>query len=168
MTEDLLPPPPSRPPADPIVVERAARVSADLMKFVRQVRSVSAPVRGKLQRDMRERLEAERRALLGSQAVLPESLRHYAITFTEVQWMLDAWITATERENDDQECRRDFIEVATRMLGETEVLRQPESAAAATAARPGWWSALTRGLRADSRSAQPLRPPQPALPDVLA
>ena len=40
-----------------------------------------------------------------------------------------------------------FVDVATRMLGELEVLRQPDPALDPPGRRPGWWSAITRGLR---------------------
>ncbi|MCM5682614.1 hypothetical protein M8A51_24040 [Schlegelella sp. S2-27] len=147
MSEDPPPPPAPRPPPDRTVLERAERVNNDLMKFVRQVRTATGPVRAKLQQDMRARLEAERAALLGGQHVIPETLRHYAVTFTEVQWLLDVWIEATERNKDEQEYRHDFIDVATRMLGELEVLRQPDPALDPPGRKPGWWSAITRGLR---------------------
>jgi hypothetical protein len=130
MSDDPPPPPAPRPPPDRTVLERAERVNNDLMKFVRQVRTATGPVRAKLQQDM-----------------IPETLRHYAVTFTEVQWLLDVWIEATERNKDDQEYRHDFIDVATRMLGELEVLRQPDPALDPPGRKPGWWSAITRGLR---------------------
>ncbi|AKJ32227.1 hypothetical protein [Caldimonas brevitalea] len=156
-----LPPPPPRAPPDPLVIERAERINADLMKFVRQVRTATGPVRAKLQQDMRERLEAERAAMLGGQHVLPETLRHYAVTFTEVQWLLDAWIEATQRNTgDDQELRHDFIDVATRMLGELEVLRQPDPVLDPPGRKPGWWAAITRGLRPEPGGP----PPEP---DIL-
>jgi hypothetical protein len=152
-----------RPPPDPELIERVERVNTDLMKFVRQVRTASPPVRTRLQLDMRERLERERRALLGRHSVLPESLRHYAVTFTEVQWMLDVWIDASAREVDEPLLRREFLDVATRMLGELEVLRPPDPALDPPARRPGWWSAITRGLRAGD--AEPPRRTED--PDIL-
>jgi hypothetical protein len=160
-------PPPSRLPPDPEVLERAERVNSDLMKFVRQVRTASPPVQVRLQQDMRERLEAERTALLGNSSVLPESLRHYAVTFTEVQWMLDAWIDATARNADDDDLKREFLDVATRMLGELEVLRQPDPMMDPPGRRPGWWSAITRGLRpgAPQGGPEPSRPGD--LPDII-
>ena len=158
-------PPPPRPPADPEILERVERVNTDLMKFVRQVRTASAPVKAKLQQDMRERLESERLALLGNHRVLPESLRHYAVTFTEVQWMLDVWIEATQRESDESELRREFLDVATRMLGEMEVLRQPDPALDPPTRKPGWWSAITRGLRSGNGDDEP--PPDPRMPDIV-
>ncbi len=157
-------PPSRRQPPDPSVIERAERINSELMKFVRQARTASPPVRAKLQQDMRERLEAERAALLGGQSVLPEALRHYAVTFTEVQWLLDAWIATTAREADELEVRQDFIDVATRMLGEIEVLRQPDPVLDPPERRPGWWSALTRGLESDA-GAEPASPWDE--PDIL-
>ena len=150
-------PPSSRQPPDPEVLERAERVNADLMKFVRQVRTASVPVRARLQQDMREHLETERTALLGQSSVLPEALRHYAVTFTEVQWMLDAWIDATARNADDHDLRREFLDVATRMLGELEVLRQPDPSMDPPGRRPGWWAAITRGLRPTTSADSPPR-----------
>ncbi|MCW7538392.1 hypothetical protein OOT46_11130 [Aquabacterium sp. A7-Y] len=163
MSDETPPPSPPRVPPDPAVLERAERINSDLMKFVRQVRTASGPVRAKLQQDMRARLEAERMVLLGGQQVIPETLRHYAVTFTEVQWLLDVWIEATERERDDQESRHDFIDVATRMLGELEVLRQPDPALDPPGRKPGWWAAITRGLR-PGEPAERLPPPEP---DIL-
>lgn len=163
--DDDDPPPAPRQPPDPSVIERAERINSELMKFVRQARTASPPVRAKLQHQMRERLEAERAALLGNRPVLPEALRHYAVTFTEVQWLLDAWIATTEREADELEVRRDFIDVATRMLGEIEVLRQPDPVLDPPERRPGWWSALTRGLRADE-TGEPAASPWDE-PDIL-
>lgn len=157
-------PPAPRPPPDPSVIERVERINADLLKFVRQARTASPPVRAKLQQDMRERLEAERTALLGRQSVLPEALRHYAVTFTEVQWLLDAWIATTAREADELEVRRDFIDVATRMLGELEVLRQPDPAMNPPGRSPGWWSAITRGLQAGTGDEPPCALDEP---DIL-
>lgn len=160
---DSTPPEPPRAPPDPDLIERVERVNTDLMKFVRQVRTASPPVRTRLQLDMRERLERERRALLGRHSVLPELLRHYAVTFTEVQWMLDVWIDASAREVDEPLLRREFLDVATRMLGELEVLRAPDPALDPPARRPGWWSAITRGLR--SGEVDP--PRRPGDPDIL-
>ncbi|WKB51226.1 hypothetical protein [Eleftheria terrae] len=167
MSDDTPPPLPPRIPPDPAVIERAERINSDLMKFVRQVRTATGPVRAKLQQDMRQRLEAERSVLLGGQQVIPETLRHYAVTFTEVQWLLDVWIEATERNSDDLEFRRDFIDVATRMLGELEVLRQPDPALDPPSRKPGWWAAITRGLRPASPggAASPGLPP--IEPDIL-
>ncbi|RDH95370.1 hypothetical protein DES46_11427 [Caldimonas thermodepolymerans] len=156
------PSPAPRPQPDPAMLERAERVNNDLMKFVRQVRTATGPVRVKLQHDMRERLEAERAALLGG-GVIPEPLRHYAVTFTEVQWLLDVWIEATERNGDDQEFRRDFIDVATRMLGELEVLRQPDPALHPPGRKPSWWSAITRGLRPEEAREGHRHPGDPDL-----
>ena len=149
-------PPERRAPADPDLLERVESVNSDLMTFVRQIRTASGSARAQLQQDMRDRLESERRALLGSHQVLPETLRHYAVTFTEVQWMLDSWIDATNRETEDRhELRREFLDVAARMLGEVEVLRAPDPALQSPARRPGWWAAITRGLRpaADSQAS---------------
>lgn len=162
---DSLPPEPPRAPPDPDLIERVERVNTDLMKFVRQVRTASPPVRTRLQLDMRERLERQRRDLLGRHSVLPELLRHYAVTFTEVQWMLDVWIDACAREVDEPLLRREFLDVASRMLGELEVLRAPDPALEPPARRPGWWSALTRGLRAGGDEEPP--PPRPGEPDIL-
>ena len=150
--DSILPPQPRALP-DPDLLQRVESVNHALMKFVRQIRTASGPMRAKLQQDMRQRLEAERQVLLGSHLVLPEPLRHYAVTFTEVQWMLDAWIDATKHEADDHhELRRDFLDVAARMLGEMEVLRAPDPAEQSSGRRPGWWSAITRGLRTSRAS----------------
>src|SRR5262245_53706331 len=158
---------PERPPPDPDLLRRVESVNRDLMKFVRQIRTASGPVRAKLQQDMRERLESERQVLLGAHRVLPETLRHYAVTFTEVQWMLDAWIAATAHEAEDRhELRRDFLDVAARMLGEMEVLRAPDPADQSTARRPGWWSAITRGLRTNKPAASKSAPDS-GLPDGI-
>ena len=162
MSEDPPSPPAPRPPPDKAVLERAERVNNDLMKFVRQVRTATGPVRALVPLDWRGGGAAAPAALLGGQHVIPETLRHYAVTFTEVQWLLDVWIEATERNKDDQEFRRDFIDVATRMLGELEVLRQPDPALDPPGRKPGWWSAITRGLRPEE-SAEGRRQGDPDL-----
>lgn len=158
--------PERRPFPDADLLQRVESVNRDLMKFVRQIRTATGPLRAKLQQDMRDRLESERHALLGSHSVLPETLRHYAVTFTEVQWMLDAWIAATKREAEDRhELRRDFLDVAARMLGEMEVLRAPDPADASAARRPGWWSAITRGLRASAIASKSKSASDSSLPE---
>ncbi|GIX24587.1 MULTISPECIES: hypothetical protein [Caldimonas] len=155
-------PEPPRSQPDPELIERVERVNTDLMKFVRQVRTASPPVRTRLQLDLRERLERQRRDLLGRHSVLPVELRHYAVTFTEVQWMLDVWIDACAREVDEPLLRREFMDVASRLLGELEVLRAPDPALDPPARRPLWWSALTRGLHTEGDE-----PPRSGEPDIL-
>ena len=130
------------------MMERVERVNNDLMRFVRQIRTANPLVRAKLQQDMKQHLESERKFLLGpTHQSVPESLRHYAVTFTEVQWMLDAWIEATNLDQDDRDLKREFLDAATRMLGEMEVLRAPDPTVELINRRPAWWGALAKGFQ---------------------
>ena len=60
---------------------------------------------------LRDRLEAGRAMLLGPYSRLPAPLRHYAVSLTEVQWLLDAWI-AGARTEDGAQLRHDFFQAA--------------------------------------------------------
>lgn len=121
------------------------QLGAELREVLRQLRAAPQPTAAGLRLDLRERLEAARAALIGGRSRIPAALRHYAVSLTEVQWLLDAWIAGSETGSEDEALlQRDFFHAASRLFDD-----EPEPAPERPARPPGWlggWTTLWRRL----------------------
>lgn len=112
------------------------QLGAELRQLLRQLRAAPQGGRATLQLHLRERLEMGRLLLLGRHSHLPASLRHYAVSLTEVQWLLDAWIAGGD---DEAQLRRDFFHAASRLFDD-------EEAESEARARTPWWTRWREAL----------------------
>lgn len=137
-------------PAEPN--ESIQQLGAELRDTLRCLRAAPRSAHAGLRLHLRERLEASRAALIGSSTRLPATLRHYAVSLTEVQWLLDAWIAGSEAGGEDEaQLQREFFHAASRLFDEDEEEAPPPAPA------PWWarcWTALRRwgGGRRTGRS----------------
>lgn len=119
-------------PRQPVPTESEGPVQRwgrELRQLLRQLRVAPQETRVGLCLQLRERLETARTSLLGSSSRIPEPLRHYAVSLTEVQWLLDAWIAGGE---DETQLRHDFFEAASRLFDDEELDQAPSRP-------PTWW-----------------------------
>lgn len=141
------------------------QLGAELRGALRQLRAAPQASAAGLRLELRERLEAARAALIGGRSRIPAALRHYAVSLTEVQWLLDAWIAGSEAGSEDEALlQRDFFHAASRLFDdEPEAF---EDRPARSQGWLGWWAALWR--RIGGRGAEGRETVGPALPGSLA
>lgn len=121
--------------------ESMQQLGAELRESLRRLRSAPRSAHAGLRLHLRERLEASRAALLGRSTRLPATLRHYAVSLTEVQWLLDAWIAGSEDGSEDEDqLQREFFHAASRLFDEDEEEVAPP-------APSPWWSRCWTALR---------------------
>ncbi|WP_119155548.1 hypothetical protein [Caldimonas tepidiphila] len=148
-------------PADPQRSLQEGR-GAEARRLLHQLRAAPPAAQAGLRLQLRDNLEAFRAALLGRSSRVPEALRHHAVSLTEVQWLLDAWIAGSGG-GDEAQLRHDFFDAASRLFddGDEEAPLQAPRRARWWAR---WWTALRGPRRAvpadgkDEGAAAPARP----------